>query len=375
MKSPTTEARTIARPVPSPNPAPIPMPGGSGGIQPAAADPATITGTMPAHTQAGMPLEIDGTNFENVQHVFIGGIDSPFSVMSSTVIKTTVPSQLGPGTALIQVQTILDNGSIATSVPYSKFVVDPATFDFTGFTPDSGRPGDTVTLFGTGFSRLKTVTFNRAAPLAVPPVVIVSETQATVVVPADAQTGVITCSDGPDNKQKGPFTVLAPLVVFLDFNPKKGIVGDPITITGKHFGSVTGVVFNKVPVQPGDEQLGASQQIIAKVPQGATTGPITLKSPVNSPSSATDFVVIQKPVLDSVTLTPPAGRAGAKVVLTGKHLAETDTIDFNGILQPNFVEKSEKKIRTTVPNGLSAGLITITVKNRAGQAQITYMMT
>jgi hypothetical protein len=375
MKSPSTGSPAIARPTPVGPPIPTPLPTGPGGIRPAAADPPKITGTKPADTQAGMPLEIDGMNFENVQHVFIGGIDvQNYNVASATVITTTVPAQLSPGTVTIQVQTQLDNGSIATSVPFN-FTIDQPTFDFTGFTPDSGRPGDTVMLFGTGFSRLQTVTFNRAAPIPVPPVVVLSATQATVVVPADAQTGKITCSDGPDNKQQGPFTVLPPLVQFLDFKPKKGIVGDTVTIIGKHLESVTKVLFNKVVVPMGDAQLGASQQIIVKVPVGATTGPITLKSPVNSVSSAQDFVVIQTPVLDTVTLTPPAGRAGAKVVLTGKHLGEIDTIDFNGIVQLNFTEKSEHKIVTSVPNGLSPGLITITVKNRAGQAQITYTMT
>lgn len=386
MKSPTKDAiaRPIGRPAPLPSPIPIPGPVGQpGGIKPAATDPPSVTGTMPAHEPAGMPLEIDGTNFENVQHVFIGGIDvQNFNVASSTKITTTVPSQLSPGTAIIQVQTKLDSGNIATSPGFAGFTVDPPAFTFTGFSPNSGRAGDTVSLFGTGFSRLKSVTFNQAKPISVPPVIVMSDTLATVVVPADAQTGIVTISDGPDNRQvqmgNQIFTVLPQPYVFDEpdeFDPKQGIVGTQVTIHGKHLASVDTVIFHQTVVPKDQRTVGASQKITADVPMGATTGPITLKGPNGSVTSQKDFVVILQPALNSTQ--PTSGRVGDKIVLNGRHLGEVTSINFGGVMlqPPAFKDKSEKKIALKVPANVPTGQVTITVTNDAGSASIGFTVT
>jgi large repetitive protein len=382
MKSPTKDAiaRPIGRPAPLPTPIPIPGPiGQPGGIQPAATDPPSVTGTKPSHQQAGMPLEIDGMNFENVQHVFIGGIDvQNFNVASSTMITTTVPSQLSPGTAIIQVQTKLDSGSIATSPGFAGFTVDPPTFCFTGFTPNQGRPGDTITLFGCAFSRLQSVTFNRAQPIPRSAVTVQSETVATVKVPQDAQSGPITLSDGPDNPQQQGFILLPQPYVFDEpdeFDPTQGVIGTLVTIHGKHLASVDTVIFHQTVVPKDQRQVGASQKITANVPMGATTGPITLKGPNGSVTSMKDFTVILTPVLESVK--PASGRVGDKVVLNGRHLGEVTSINFGGVIlsMPAFKDKSEKKITLKVPANVPTGPVTITVTNDAGTASIGFTVT
>lgn len=68
----------------------------------------------------------------------------------------------------------------------------------------------------------------------------------------------------------------ATALVLFDFSPRAGISGDLVTLFGVGFGAgVTGVSFNGVPARV----LGATQSALtAEVPQGATTGPISVET-------------------------------------------------------------------------------------------------
>lgn len=370
MKSPSAEALTRPGGRPSPVPAPVPGPAPGPVTQPGpkATVPPTITGVNPPHAVVGTFIEIDGQAFQNVQHVFIGGVDTGFKNDSATVIHATVPN-LQPGQVQIQVQTQLDNGSIATSAGFS-FTVDAAVFTAT-FSPATGRPGDVVTLRGTGISRLRQVVFNSAPPVQPSNV---SEASATVIVPDGATTGPLLAVIDTGTVNLGTFTVLPATPQFDEpdeFDPKSGIAGDAVVIHGKHLASVTQVLFHMIEVPASQLQLGANQRIGAVVPAGATTGPIALKGPNGSVSSQQSFVVIQKPQLDSAD--PPSGRTGMKITLNGRHLGEVTSVDFNGT-QASFKDKTERSMKVTVPN-VSPGTYAITVRNRAGQASIGFTVT
>jgi PKD repeat protein len=76
--------------------------------------------------------------------------------------------------------------------------------------------------------------------------------------------------------------------VINSFFPTRGFPGATVTITGLNFNGATQVRFNGLAAS---FTIISPSQIIATVPAGATTGPITVQTPVGTATSATSFVV------------------------------------------------------------------------------------
>ena len=82
------------------------------------------------------------------------------------------------------------------------------------------------------------------------------------------------------------------------FSPISGFIGSTVTLTGTNLTGVTEVLFNGqraefTPVA-GDFQ---DRRLIALVPPGATTGKLTVVSPLGTASHNADFTIIQTPTL------------------------------------------------------------------------------
>src|SRR5947209_168812 len=85
----------------------------------------------------------------------------------------------------------------------------------------------------------------------------------------------------------------------ITFTPHEGSTGDSVTFYGVGFGSgVTSLLFNGVPAHVSSVDTG---QVIANVPQGATTGPITIVTPKGAVTSAESFRISPR-----ITVAPAA---------------------------------------------------------------------
>jgi hypothetical protein len=122
-----------------------------------------------------------------------------FVVVSNGKITTTVPS--GATTGPITVTNPMGTATTAASF----FVAGPA---ITGFSPVSGGEGTTVTIQGSGFTRVNAVRFNgrNAASFR-----LVDDGHVTAVVPHGATTGHISLGTPSGTAvSSGNFTVVAP---------------------------------------------------------------------------------------------------------------------------------------------------------------------
>jgi hypothetical protein len=72
------------------------------------------------------------------------------------------------------------------------------------------------------------------------------------------------------------------------FEPISGLVGTTVTITGAGFTGASSVKFNGAVAA---YNVDSDVQITATVPNGATTGPISVTTPAATITSATSFVV------------------------------------------------------------------------------------
>jgi len=88
-----------------------------------------------------------------------------------------------------------------------------------------------------------------------------------------------------------------------DFSPLSGPVGTSVTINGSGFTGATGVSFNGTSVGAGNFTVVSDAKITATVPQGATTGQISVTTPGGTGTSSADFTVT---LLTILTFGPDA---------------------------------------------------------------------
>ena len=174
------------------------------------------------------------------------------------------------------------------------------------FTPKSGLAGTVVTIHGTGFSPTSsgnTVTFNGTAAA----VSSSSETQIVTTVPPGATTGLIsvTTSAGSDSSDV-PFVVGTNGPIITGFTPSIGTAGTAVTITGENFETVTHNNRAKFNGALAAITAATGTSISTSVPTGATSGRISVTTPLGQGVSANDFFV------------PPSPYTPADVEMTGR---------------------------------------------------------
>jgi uncharacterized repeat protein (TIGR03803 family) len=147
------------------------------------------------------------------------------------------------------------------------------------------------------------------------------------------------------------------------FTPTAGPTNTKVTINGTGFAGVSSVKFNG---QAAPFTVLSPTQLTANVSSGATTGKITVKTPVGTATSATDFIVVSKPTVTG--FTPGSGVPGTTVVITGTNFDTVSAVAFNGVVWvgATFTINSPTQITATVPSTATTGKIKVT--NPAGVA-------
>ncbi len=158
-----------------------------------------------------------------------------------------------------------------------KLIVYPEiTLD--NFSPQSGRPGEQVTITGTNFgefSEAATVTFNGVEVTDVENYV---DNQMVVRVPADAGSGKILVKVWTHVKEfENEFTFI-PGAKISSISPEEAPAGSQLTITGENFGTDASAVTVRFGGDIEAEIVSISDsQILVTIPEGGIRGAITLE--------------------------------------------------------------------------------------------------
>ena len=219
----------------------------------ALAGPAPIVErATPASAAGGAAVTSDGEDFTAASHVAFGGVTSPFTIVSSGEITTTVPP--GAVAGKLTVTTPSGVGSIA-------FGPSPS------FTPAHGKGGAVVMLSGPHIGGATAVRIGSAGLgfAALSPTVLVAR------VGDDAATGPIAVTTPDGTYTTGSSFVVDPTVA--RFSPDSGAAGTVVTVGGKGFATTRGVTVGGVAatfavLDPRDLQV--------TVPVGAVTGKIVV---------------------------------------------------------------------------------------------------
>lgn len=142
----------------------------------------TISSFTPTAGSVGTSVSITGTNFGGADSVTFNNVASNFSVNAAgTQVTTTVPT--GATTGPIRVTT-----DVGTATSATNFTVPTAGAPaISSFSPTSGPVGTSVTVNGTNFTGVSSVTFNNV----VATFSITNSTKLRATVPSGATTGPI----------------------------------------------------------------------------------------------------------------------------------------------------------------------------------------
>ncbi|MFH1150757.1 MAG: IPT/TIG domain-containing protein [Actinomycetota bacterium] len=154
-------------------------------------------------------------------------------------------------------------------------------------------------------------------------------------------------------------------------SPMTGRVTDQITITGTEFGDdrveVGGqVFFNGTSPEDADYVSWTNTQIQVKVPQGATTGPLTVVTPGGT-SNPVNFNV-RWPTIEN--MSPDHGKAGQPITITGNYFGDsrgTGYVTFANnkkvTAASQYTNWDDESITVKVPSGAQTGGVTVTTND------------
>jgi len=256
---------------------------------------------------------------------------------------------------------------IATANAWRAVGLGEAAPTITNFTPTSGNGGTAVTITGTNLGTTYRILFNGVnATVAT----LTSTTSVTVIVPANATTGVISLTTPSGTATTGTnFTVLNPgqAPTITSYTPAAGATqGTAVTITGTNFTGATSLTFNGTAAT---YTVVNATTITTTVPVGATTGSLTVTTPVGSAS--TNFKVL--PAITS--FSPSSGFVGTTVTITGTTLTGALDVKFNGTYANSFTVVNATTITAAVPVGATTGLITVRTPSGTATSATNFTVT
>jgi len=308
--------------------------------------PPVISTITPASGPVGTTVTLTGVSFSTTSVVLFGGVPATsVAVVNNALIVATVPS--GAKTGPVTVTNSNGTGTGPT------FTVTSAVPKILSIAPSSGAVGSQIAITGSGLTGATAVTFNTTAATVFMPV---SDSVVLATVPAGATSGTIKVTT-PGGQATSPanFTVIAAPVI-IAFAPKGGPAGTVVAISGTGFTNVASVTFNGVSAT---YKAVSSTAIVATVPAGATTGPISVIAQGGPVSSGENFVVgAPTPVITG--FAPASGSAGSVVAITGSGFTGATSVAFNGTQAGKFTVQSDSVIFATVPLGASTGAIQVT---------------
>jgi YD repeat-containing protein len=324
----------------------------SGFFAPATTGPPSITAVTPSSGTAGASVTITGTNFGAVQgtgKVTFNGAAASITSWSNTSIRATVPVLVSSGNVVVTSGDGTASNGVSFTIPAPSIG---------NISPDSARPGTSVTISGTNFGSLPgSLTFNgtAASPITWTNIQIVTP------IPAGATTGPVIVTQGGTSNSPA-FTVIPPPNI-RGIAPTSGPVNTMVTISGSGFGLSQGngsVQFNGVSA-PAFSWSDSS--IVVPVPGMATTGTVLVNvGGINSNGIA--YTVTPGPSITS--LLPASGAPGLAVTITGQNFgssAGASVVRFNE-LPAAITSWSATSIGVTVPNRVTTGPVTVTVSGQ-----------
>ncbi len=301
-----------------------------------------ITGFSPSFGRAGTNVTIRGTNFTGVTLVKFGNTPATqFWITNNNVIGAIVP--VGAAAGILEVRNPAMNPGITTS----NFIIRPTV---SGFTPEFGQVGTSVTVTGANFNvGTPAVRFGKVPAASVTAVTFNS---LVATVPSAAVTSQITVSNAHGTNMSSAFFYMPPRIT--SFSPSNAPTGGIVTIQGTNFLGASAVAFNGTPAP--DFWVTNNNTIGVQVPPDAITGSIYVTTPHSTTNSGARWF-FGSPIITG--FNPTHGLPGTNVIILGTNFAGVSAVSFNGS-PAAFFFATNGALTATVPANASTGPVSLT---------------
>jgi uncharacterized repeat protein (TIGR03803 family) len=158
------------------------------------------------------------------------------------------------------------------------------------------------------------------------------------------------------------------LPAFVSLLPYSGKVGKAVEFLGQGFKGTTSVSFGGTVAK---FQIISDTYLTATVPNGATTGSVTVKTAAGTLASNRVFRVTPQ----ILSFNPTRGAVGTNVTITGVSLRQAKKVAFGGVAATSFTVNSDKQVTATVPTGAQTGHITITTQGGVAVSRGVFTVT
>ena len=306
-----------------------------------------ITDFSPTLATNGSTLLINGANFIAGTLVKFGTVTATPTISSLTQLHVVIPS-----TATNNPITVSNaNGTFTTS---SNLLTGKQP-TITDFTPIYGGAGVGLTIDGYNFLTESAVKINGAA-ISQTNITGKSDTQLSIILPSGLTTGPITVVN-PTGSFTTTSNFLASGPIISDFSPTLAGPGTNVVINGANFTSGTLVL--KFNTNTATFTPTSDTQINAKVPAGATTGPLVATIGTTSFTTSSNFTVIgNAPAITDCS--PTAGVRGTLVTIHGKNFINPTAVSFNGTNAIFLTPTDTGTIQAYVPGNATSGPLRVT---------------
>lgn len=325
----------------------------------------------------GDDVTITGWLMQNVTEVSFNGTKT---AVKPSADGRTITVEVPDGATTGRLSLFEGENSVFTTAEDQIFTVIPAPTIAT-VSPNSGVGGTVVTITGTNFIDVTSVTFNGVAVATAD--VVVNETfdVLTVKVPTTAKTGALVVTTEAGTATHNNFIVPTPATI--TFTPTISYANELVAIRGQYFTNATEVDFNGKKITTGIAVVDAEgedstnpdrfQLITVKAPFDAGTGKITVTTPAGSGVSADDYTVREPKI---ATISAKEGYAAQTVLtITGELFTQYWNETLNGgqeDIKAPIVKFNGAQVEATnySPEGTS---ITVTVPGSARTGSVTVM--
>jgi hypothetical protein len=314
----------------------------------------TITSFTPTTASTATVVTITGANLGTATNVLFGGVPATaFTVVSSTTITATV------GAGALGMVTVVTPIGAASADGFIYGLTPPV---ISGFTPATGTTGTAMTITGTGFTGITSLTLGGVAANSF---TVQSDTQITAVVGTGATGDVaVTSPAGTASLSGFVYTAQpAPVLSLSAFTPSSGATNTNIVITGVNLTGATAVTFGGTQAQSfsvySDTEIhavvgaGSSGQVVVTGADGTDE----LDGFTYLPPAAPDVVTIS-------SFSPQSGPTGTTITITGANLSNVMAVSFGGVPAASYNILSDESIQAVVASGAS-GQVKVTAPSSA----------
>jgi len=246
----------------------------------------TLTGFSPAGGAPGTPVTLTGSGFIGATSVTFGNATlSNFIVYDANTAQANVAagSLTGPVTITASGLPAVSTGSFT----FASLTTGPVLLSFS---PTSAAAGQTVTLTGSGFTGVNSITVG-GAPIT--GFNVASDTQITFALPQDAVSGYFAVTNPLGAAGfSGPSQLFTVTPVISSFTPGTGPAGTTVTLTGSGFIGTSQVMITGGT--PANFAVVDANTVTFQIPAGAATGTLSLATSTGANcTSAGTFTVTQ----------------------------------------------------------------------------------